>query len=914
MTLRKIYFYGLVCGIIPIILACLVMYGWHSGSQSLVQINPAFAPMQYNTAIGFLLCGMGLVALFLRKRNLSSVLGLMALCLGAATLLQYIIHVDFGIDELFVDPVFITKTTHPGRMAPMTALCFSVSGLGLFGASIKRALGVGVSVSLLVLAMMVLAGYLAPQDDDLYGWGNLARMALHTASGFVFVGSGFLFYSLGARGSQRFDFWQIAPFSIAMVVAILTFFSWYIIDEQGRTRNNAYLQGLIKDTQSVLTDRYRLYENTLRGSVGLYYASDSVKRTEWKNYVRALNPKQNLPGINGVGYIDYVLAQNLATYLDKVRSDNAPDFQNHPDTFYPDKFIIKFIEPSAENAKAIGLDIGFEANRRAAAERARDLGVPALTKKILLVQDNKKQAGFLLLLPVYDTKDKPDTIEARRAHFKGWVYAPFIGPNFFKDVSAVNKNQLYLEVFDGVKTNPEALIYADPDYGHDETHTGYYSGKIVETQMKIAGRVWTLEWHVNENYTPPANTKTFLWFLLFGLIFSVFLYFALDALLRSKEVIRKKVEEKTAELKQSSDFQDLITKTIPDFLFVKDAEFKIIDANDAFLSLYPEDMRAGIIGTTTVESYDPQEAEMFLEQDRIAFEKGYTETVETIVFPNGLPATLLTKKVRFEDAKGKSFILGISRDITEVQKAQQDIIRANIELERSNHELKRFAYIASHDLQEPLRKIGGFTDRLEQHLAEQLKTDEKAKTYMGFVTSGVDRMRDLIMGLLQYSSVTTSEFDIQRLDANQIVTAAIENLSEMIAENEAQILFSDLPEVGYDKVMLTQLFQNLIGNAIKYRSESPPEICIGAKRNGKFWEFSVADNGLGIEDKYLEQIFEMFKRLHRKEDVRGTGIGLSLCQKIVERYGGTIWVTSEIDVGSIFYFTVPVQEVADENK
>ena len=227
----------------------------------------------------------------------------------------------------------------------------------------------------------------------------------------------------------------------------------------------------------------------------------------------------------------------------------------------------------------------------------------------------------------------------------------------------------------------------------------------------------------------------------------------------------------------------------------------------------------------------------------------------------------------------------------------------NEELKRSNHELERFAYIASHDLQEPLRKIGGFTERLEEKLEGQL--DEHGQTYMKFITDGVERMRDLIQGLLAYSRINTEESEIETLESSDCVDLAVDNLSEMIKENDADITYSDLPKIEYSKVMLTQLFQNLINNAIKYRGKKDPKVKISAKEKKDFWEFRVKDNGMGMQEKHLERIFEMFQRLHRKEEIAGTGIGLSLCQKIVERYGGKISVESEVDKGSTFIFTVP---------
>lgn len=906
MSAKGVNIYSLLCGFIAVSLAAFVMFGWHSGNQILVQVSPAFAPMQYNTALGFLLSGLGLMALSCRQHILTKLLGLGTFALGAASLSQYIFNVDFGIDELLMDPVFIAKTSHPGRMAPNTALCFMLFGFALSMTGVKRALVVSISCAVLVLAFLSFVGYMMPDHEGLYGWGNLTRMAIHTASGFLIVGGGLAVYSLWGWGKEQFDFWHIAPFSISMIVAVLTLFAWYMIDEEAQARNYSYMETLVDDTQDVLLERYHLYEEALRGGLGLYYASKSVERGEWKNYVGALHTEEKLPGISGIGYIDYVLAGDMEAYLERTRADDAPDFKNHPDTFYPDKFIIKFIEPVHNNIEAVGLDIGFEANRRAAAERARDLGVPALTKKILLVQDHKKQAGFLLLLPVYATNNTPETLDARREAFLGWVYAPFIGPNFFKDVGRINKNQLYLEVYDGKKKTKEALIYSSP---HETYHTGHHE-KIVLTQIKIAGRTWTLEWRPNENFDPPANENLGIYMLIFGLGFAVFLYFTLGRLLHSKDIIRQQVEQKTRELQESEGRYKSVLFDISDAIILINGQAHIIDFNPAAERMFGYEKAEVLSQNVKILMPAPYHDEhdgyitRYIETRKPHIIGGRREAEGIRKDGTIFPIELSVSEIEIDNGK---LFTGIIRDITKEKEAEEQILTANEELQRSNHELERFAYIASHDLQEPLRKIGGFTERLEQHFAGQLEGDEKARQYMSFITGGVARMRELIMGLLAYSRVTTSDIENQKLDSNDIVAAALESLSETITENEAQILYKDLPEVYHDEVMLTQIFQNLISNAIKYRSEAAPEIHIKAKKTDGFWEFSVQDNGMGMEEKYLERIFEMFQRLHRKEDISGTGIGLSLCQKIVERYGGTIWVTSKPGEGSTFFFTVPAK-------
>lgn len=224
------------------------------------------------------------------------------------------------------------------------------------------------------------------------------------------------------------------------------------------------------------------------------------------------------------------------------------------------------------------------------------------------------------------------------------------------------------------------------------------------------------------------------------------------------------------------------------------------------------------------------------------------------------------------------------------------------ELERSNKDLEQFAYVASHDLQEPLRAVTGFVQLLRQELDNKL-TDTTSE-YMTFVIEGVSRMQSLISGLLQYSRIG-HHGQIRSIDARGALDRALAHLQVSIQETNTKITFDDLPMVRMDSVQLSQLFQNLVGNAIKFRSNGNPEIHIGAVRQDSSWRFSVADNGIGIEPQYAEKIFLIFQRLHTRDKYPGTGIGLAICKKIIERHGGEIWVESAIGRGSTFYFTVP---------
>ncbi|HKA32818.1 MAG TPA: ATP-binding protein [Candidatus Binatia bacterium] len=246
----------------------------------------------------------------------------------------------------------------------------------------------------------------------------------------------------------------------------------------------------------------------------------------------------------------------------------------------------------------------------------------------------------------------------------------------------------------------------------------------------------------------------------------------------------------------------------------------------------------------------------------------------------------------------------------ETATAKDDLERANtrlqrqaVELERSNAELEQFAYVSSHDLQEPLRMVASYTQLLARRYKGKLDSD--ADDFIDYAVSGVKRMQALINALLSYSRVGTQGKAFEPIDCQKILDGTLIALKQAIEESGAEVQCSALPTVMGDPVQLGQLFQNLIGNAIKFRNHQTPIVRIAAERKDKEWLFRIADNGIGFDPQYSDRVFVMFQRLHGKEDYAGTGIGLALCKKIVERHGGRIWVESKQGEGTSFYFTLP---------
>jgi len=277
---------------------------------------------------------------------------------------------------------------------------------------------------------------------------------------------------------------------------------------------------------------------------------------------------------------------------------------------------------------------------------------------------------------------------------------------------------------------------------------------------------------------------------------------------------------------------------------------------------------------------------------------------EAIPQPDGATLWVRTSRAPLHDAAGKVIgLLSTIEDITEFQRAQEALAARARELARSNADLEQFAYVASHDLQEPLRAVAAYTQLLAKRY--QGKLDADADRFIAHAVDGAHRMQTLIRDLLAYSRVGARGCQFQPTDAGAALDRALAALPLALHESGAEVTRDALPSVLADSAQLSQLFQNLAGNAVKFRADQPPRVHVSACRDGPAWRFSVRDNGIGIDPRHAERIFVIFQRLHTRRAYPGTGIGLAICKKIVERHGGRIWVESQPGHGADFRFTIP---------
>ena len=356
-------------------------------------------------------------------------------------------------------------------------------------------------------------------------------------------------------------------------------------------------------------------------------------------------------------------------------------------------------------------------------------------------------------------------------------------------------------------------------------------------------------------------------------------------------------------LQSAKDYMDNIIKSLIDTLIVTDSDGTIKMINNSALELLGY-KRYEIIGENINIifpekdlSEDENLIDSYIRKEYVSKAEVRYKTKNGEIIPVSISSSVIKDTNNEIDG-----IVFVAQDISDYKRAEQ-LARSSEALERSNKELEQFAYVASHDLQEPLRMITSYVQLLQRRYGENL--DSNANEYIEYAVDGAERMKKLIQDLLAFSRVGTSGEEFTTTSTQTILDEVLTNLEVSIKENHVEITSDPLPELVIDRTQITQLFQNLISNAIKYRGENTPKIHIEVQDKYTEWLFSFKDNGIGIDPKYADQIFAIFQRLHGRGEYSGTGIGLSIAKRIVERHGGQIWVESEPGNGSSFMFTIP---------
>lgn len=378
-----------------------------------------------------------------------------------------------------------------------------------------------------------------------------------------------------------------------------------------------------------------------------------------------------------------------------------------------------------------------------------------------------------------------------------------------------------------------------------------------------------------------------------------------DDLRRARDELEIRVEERTVALRKSEKNYRQLAETAQDIIITHNLDGQITYINRTGLELggysFEEITQKNVVALVLPEDFselaDRRARRMQGDEAVLRFEVGFLTKSEKIV-PIEVVSSLMVR-----DGEPNEILI-LARDISERKAAARALAERAEELARSNAELEQFAYIVSHDLQEPLRMVTSYLQLIEQRYADKLNDD--GREFIGYAVDGTNHMKALINGLLMYSRVGTRGYPPAPINCEAILDRVLSTLQLTISDRQAVITHDPMPTVIADGFQLEQLFQNLVSNALKFNAgAAPAQIHIGVLQNNGGWRFWVQDNGIGIEPAYQKQIFDVFKRLHSRNEYSGTGIGLAICKRIVERHGGRIWVESEPGQGATFFFTLP---------
>jgi PAS domain S-box-containing protein len=758
---------------------------------------------------------------------------------------------------------------------------------------------------------------------------------------------------------------RVAGFWLPGAMLLLSFglslWSWYIIDRHQQRDASARLDRQRDTVITAIENRMLAYQHVLQGAQGLFAASDKVTRGEWRAYVENLNIDDYYPGIQGIGYSEIIHPSRLVEHVQRVRDEGFADYAVRPEGERAEYTAIVYLEPlDWRNGRAFGYDMLSEPVRRAAMERARDTGLPSVSGKVKLIQETEEniQAGFLMYLPIYRNGAPTDNVAQRREALVGYVYSPFRMNDLMRGVLGQDALLVSLKIYSGDTATADKVMY-DSKPSADRGSPPAFE-RVA--QLTVGGHVWSVVITSTPTLIPGVYHQEALIVLIGGCMFSLLLC----GITWSRGTARDRAQALAA--KMTTDLR--LAKES-----VEDTNLELVAMNEALRREHREREEAEQSLRETHQRFQGafQHAAIGMALVRIGGRwqqvnpalceiLGYTEeellatTFQAITHPDDLDTSLVLKakalageidhfhlEKRYLHKQGHAVpvLLSVSlvrespqrplyfvaqiQDVSDRKLAEERLQAHAKQLEIKNRELQDFVCVASHDLQEPLRKIQAFGDLVASSEGQHLT--ETGQDYIRRMRDAAGRMRNLIDDLLALSRVTSQTRPFVAVDLNRVAHEVLDDLKARIEQSGGRVQVDPLPTVSADPTQMRQLLQNLVGNAVKFQPQGvPPHIRIYAQRiatqldsprasdGAAAWQVCVEDNGIGFDIKYVGRIFAPFQRLHGRGIYEGTGMGLAICQRVVTRHGGEIWARSEPGKGSTFIFTLPGGQAGAQNK
>lgn len=651
-----------------------------------------------------------------------------------------------------------------------------------------------------------------------------------------------------------------------------------------------------------LVQRLALYDQALRATAAFIRLAEPDSHADWAAFVEQLDIGTSLGGIPALAYAAVVRREEVGAFVAQARGDGVDEFHIWPSADADLLVVNRFSAPMTErNRTALGYDMYQNPLRREAMDAARDSGRPAITGPVTLMVDGNSAAApaFIAYLPVYDRTMPAETAEQRRAALKGFTLSPVRLPTLLDEAFAGVGVELgaVVRILDG-QDPQHALLYGTS--GADE------NAEWSRRDIRFSNRTWVVLYGFVPGGTHVLQAHLHWVAFLFGLIITGLLALVLRSVVSVHGEAVRMAGDMTRALRDSEAKFKAVFDNSVQFESLLTADGRLVSANPAALALVGGDMTplAGL------QFWDAGWVNRVEEQARVrqAIEGAAAgETVKLDIVRDHLGGEMWVT-VSFKPVFGAdgavAWIVAEGRDLTEWRRREDALSQAVDALTSSNQELERFAHVAAHDLQEPCRTVVSYAQLLERRHAEHLGGE--GKEFLNYLVRGAHRMRDLVSDLLAYSHVGDKAAPFAPVDCREVVSDVLADLGGNILDAKAEITVGELPVVLGDAGQLGMLFQHLLGNALKFRrSATAPRISLSAEAKPGEWVISVSDNGIGIAADYHQRVFDVFQRLHGADRFPGTGIGLAICRRVVERHGGRIWLESREGEGATFRFTIP---------
>jgi len=670
---------------------------------------------------------------------------------------------------------------------------------------------------------------------------------------------------------------------------LLTITAWRVSDNQIQEKRAELFNIQVKQLLAQVSERMSHYAVALKaGAAAIQSIAHDTHVEEWARFAKELNLNNTYPGINGIGVIYHVQPSKIDKFL-KTQRQTRLDFKIHPTHNKQEYWPITYIEPFIGNEKAVGLDMAFEHNRLTAAKKSRDTGSTQITAPIILVQDAKKTPGFLQYVPFYDSQDV-ETIEQRQRHFVGHVYAPFIMYKLIEGTLEQSSRQLVFSISDGKDMLYNELESSNENYDHRPLFN-------KEVTLDMYGRPWTFQIQTANSFRNSTRSSQPVLILGSGIVINMMLLFLFITLNRSQQNALALAKKITRELSIKEEYYRHITEYAPCGIIIANENGEIETVNPQTCILFGYD-KEEMIGKS-VDSLIP----LRYQHQHVKHRQNFKQNPSHRRMGLGRDIFGLTKLgdefpaeiglAQFFDGDSPKTLATIINMTEHVQVTE--------ELKRSNKELNDFAYVASHDLKAPLRGIMQLSTWIEEDIADFANEDTKSN--LRLLMNRTSRLDKLLEDLLNYSRIGRKAGDIQTIDTKELIL----NLFDLQdpAKSITLKFNGTMPIISTAISPFETIIRNLLGNAIKHNNQTDGVITISAQEFPRYYEFSVQDNGPGIPERYHEQIFELFKTLKPRDEVEGSGMGLSIIKKLLDYHKGSIVVESDGENGTCFTFTWP---------